>query len=228
MVFDLDGEQIDSAPSKPSTWWSGSSSGTASAPETPTAGIWATGSDSVISSRLNLSMPSERMYRPMPVSWRRRRTSVAVDRGRRLSALAGFYGYALDMEVVSRNPLSPVKRPKVGTDMSTGLDRDELGALISAARSDGPRSNALVLLLGLNGLRVSEALEADVTDLSTERGHRVLRVTRKGGGVQRSPWHRGPPMQSRGWSTRGKKVPYLSPPRDPAWIGWLHGDWSAN
>lgn len=101
---------------------------------------------------------------------------------RRLSALAGFYGYALDMEVVSRNPVSPVKRPKVGTDtVSTGLDRDELGALISAARSDGPRSNALVLLLGLNGLRVSEALEADVTDLSTERGHRVLRVTRKGG-----------------------------------------------
>jgi integrase len=36
-------------------------------------------------------------------------------------------------------------------------------------------------LLALNGLRVSEALAADVTDLSTERGHRVLMITRKGG-----------------------------------------------
>jgi len=38
-----------------------------------------------------------------------------------------------------------------------------------------------VLLLGLNGLRVSEALGADVEDLTTERGHRVLKVKRKGG-----------------------------------------------
>jgi len=38
-----------------------------------------------------------------------------------------------------------------------------------------------VLLLGLNGLRVSEALGADVEDLTTERGHRVLRIKRKGG-----------------------------------------------
>lgn len=38
-----------------------------------------------------------------------------------------------------------------------------------------------MLLLGLNGLRVSEALGADIGDLSTERGHRVLRIKRKGG-----------------------------------------------
>ena len=47
--------------------------------------------------------------------------------------------------------------------------------------ADSPRSLALVLLLGLNGLRVSEALGADVEDLTTERGHRVLRIKRKGG-----------------------------------------------
>jgi integrase len=39
----------------------------------------------------------------------------------------------------------------------------------------------VVLLLGLNGPRISEPLGADVTDLDTERGHRVLRITRKGG-----------------------------------------------
>jgi len=75
-----------------------------------------------------------------------------------------------------------VKRPNVGSDtVSTGLSRDELSALIAAAESDSARSLALVLLLGLNGLLVSEALGADVEDLTTERGHRVLRMKRKGG-----------------------------------------------
>jgi site-specific recombinase XerD len=101
---------------------------------------------------------------------------------RHLSALSGFYRYAVAEDVMARNPVANVKRPKVGIDtVSTGLDKNELVALIRAAEADGPRSLALVLLLGLNGLRVSEALGADVTDLGTERGHRVLAVTRKGG-----------------------------------------------
>jgi site-specific recombinase XerD len=101
---------------------------------------------------------------------------------RHLSTLSGFYRYAVDEDVIARNPVSAVRRPKVGTDtVSTGLDRDELAALVHAAETDSPRSLALVLLLGLNGLRISETLGADVTDLGTERGHRVLRITRKGG-----------------------------------------------
>ena len=39
--------------------------------------------------------------------------------------------------------------------------------------ADGPRSAALVLLLAMNGLRVSEVVGADVDHLDTERGHRV-------------------------------------------------------
>ena len=56
-----------------------------------------------------------------------------------------------------------------------------------AAEDDGPRSHALVCLLGLNGLRISEALAADVADLSHERGHRTLRVRRKGGKIATVP-----------------------------------------
>jgi site-specific recombinase XerD len=101
---------------------------------------------------------------------------------RHLSTLAGFYKYAVGEDFIARNPVANVRRPKVGTDtVSTGLDRDELAALIGAAQEDNPRSFALVLLLGFNGFRISEALGADVEDLATERGHRVLRVTRKGG-----------------------------------------------
>ena len=36
-------------------------------------------------------------------------------------------------------------------------------------------------LLALNGLRISEALGADIEDLDFERGHRTLKVVRKGG-----------------------------------------------
>jgi integrase len=44
-----------------------------------------------------------------------------------------------------------------------------------------PQALALLTLLAHNGLRIGEALAADVTDLGTERGHRILRITRKGG-----------------------------------------------
>ncbi len=101
---------------------------------------------------------------------------------RRLSALSGYYAYVQGEDAIERNPVTRVRRPKVGTDTtSTGLDREELSALIRAAEADSPRTHALVLLLGLNGLRISEALGADAADLGTERGHRVLTVTRKGG-----------------------------------------------
>jgi len=110
------------------------------------------------------------------------RTRSPATVARALSTLSGFYKYAVAEDAIARNPVAAVRRPKVGTDtVSTGLDKKELAALVRAAEADSPRSLALVLLLGLNGLRISEALGADVTDLGTERGHRVLGVTRKGG-----------------------------------------------
>jgi integrase len=42
-----------------------------------------------------------------------------------------------------------------------------------------PRDHDLISLLAVNGLRVSQALGAD--DLDVDRGHRTLRVVRKGG-----------------------------------------------
>jgi integrase/recombinase XerD len=85
-------------------------------------------------------------------------------------------------DLIGRNPVAAVRRPKVGSDtQSPGLDRDELSALVETARRAAPRTYALVLLFALNGLRISEALGADVTDLDVERGHRVLRIKRKGG-----------------------------------------------
>jgi integrase/recombinase XerD len=49
------------------------------------------------------------------------------------------------------------------------------------------RDHALISLLALNGLRVSEAIGADVEDLGLERGHRTLTILRKGGKVVTIP-----------------------------------------
>ncbi len=70
---------------------------------------------------------------------------------------------------------------------AVGLDRNELGALLVAAGLGPPAEHALILLLALNGLRVSEATGANTEALGVERGHRTLVVTRKGGKVVTIP-----------------------------------------
>ena len=108
----------------------------------------------------------------------RMRSTVA----RRLSTLASFYHYCVAEGVVARDPSANVRRPKVDHESRTlGLDRNELGALLVQAGLGSPRDHALVTLLGMNGLRISEAINADVEDLDTERGHRTLQIVRKGG-----------------------------------------------
>jgi integrase/recombinase XerD len=67
------------------------------------------------------------------------------------------------------------------------LDRNELGALLVAAGLGPPLEHALISLLALNGLRVSEATGADIEHLGLDRGHRTLTITRKGGKVVTIP-----------------------------------------
>ena len=70
---------------------------------------------------------------------------------------------------------------------AVALDRNELGALLVAAGLGPSAEHALVSLLALNGLRVSEATGADIEHLGLERGHRTLTITRKGGKVVTIP-----------------------------------------
>jgi hypothetical protein len=68
-----------------------------------------------------------------------------------------------------------------------GAGSKEVGALLVAAGLAGARDHALVSLLALNGLRDSEAIGANIEDLGLERGHRTLRILRKGGKVVTIP-----------------------------------------
>jgi integrase len=62
-------------------------------------------------------------------------------------------------------------RPRrVGDLALRWLDRNELGALLVAAGLGSAAEHALISLLALNGLRVSEATGADIEALGVERG----------------------------------------------------------
>jgi integrase/recombinase XerD len=100
---------------------------------------------------------------------------------RRTSALHGFYRYAARQGAVAGSPFTGIERPQVDDEsMTSGLTRDEVRRLLTVAWNHSPRSHALIGLLVLNGVRISEALAATIEDFDHDRGHRVLRVRRKG------------------------------------------------
>jgi site-specific recombinase XerD len=99
---------------------------------------------------------------------------------RRLSTVCGFYRFAHIDGRIPANPAQYVRRPKVHPTDARGLERTELGTFLFAAERFDPAHRALAVLLGLNGLRVSEACSADVENLGFERGHRTLRIVGKG------------------------------------------------
>jgi len=98
-----------------------------------------------------------------------------------VSTICGFYRYCKQERLIDHNPAAHVRRPKLDyTSTTLGLDRNELGAFLVQAGLSGGRDHALACLLALNGLRISEALGADIEHLDFNRGHRTLFISRKG------------------------------------------------
>ena len=107
---------------------------------------------------------------------------------RRLCTIAGFYKCAVEEDLLEHSPAAHVRRPRLDYEShATALDRNELGALLVAAGLGQPAEHALISLLALNGLRVSEATGANIEALGVERGHRTLVITRKGGKGRHRP-----------------------------------------
>jgi site-specific recombinase XerD len=114
----------------------------------------------------------------------RARATVA----RRLCTVTSVYRYAEEERLLAHSPAVHVRRPRIDYEShATGLDRNEVGALLVAAGLGAPCEHVLVSLLALNGLRVSEATGADIDRLGLERGHRTLTILRKGGKIVTIP-----------------------------------------
>ena len=86
------------------------------------------------------------------------------------------------------SPAVHVRRPRIDYESkAVGLDRNELGMFLVQAGLSGGRDHDLACLLALNGLRISEALNADIEAFGVERGPRTLTITRKGGKIVTIP-----------------------------------------
>lgn len=84
-----------------------------------------------------------------------------------------------------------MSRGRTGCDandsLAIGLDRNEVGSLLVAAGLGAPNEYALISPLAINGLRISEALGADIDKLGLKCGHRTPTVLRKGGEIVTIP-----------------------------------------
>jgi integrase/recombinase XerD len=106
---------------------------------------------------------------------------------RKLAAVSGWYAWLARRGHIAASPAAGIARPRADPDSSPtpALTRDQALALVHAAdTAPGPqraRTAALVAVLLFTGARVSEVIGANVEDLGTEQGHRVLRVTRTNG-----------------------------------------------
>jgi integrase/recombinase XerD len=125
---------------------------------------------------LEATRPHVELYRSMLEE----RGLAASTIDRRLSTVCGFYRFAHIDGRIASNPAQYVRRPQVHPSDARGLDRSELGVFLFTAEQYDHAHTALAVLLGLNGLRVSEACSTNIEDLGIVRGHRTLRIVGKG------------------------------------------------
>lgn len=103
-------------------------------------------------------------------------------RARKLSSLSSFYGYLVAEGALQVNPAAAVRRPKLPNySPRLGLDLSTAPKVIQAASRLTAEHRGLVALCLFAGLRVSEALGVRGSDIRTEAGHTVVKVTSKGG-----------------------------------------------
>ena len=125
-------------------------------------------------------MEASRAHIELFRAWMEDRGLAASTIDRRLSTVCGFCRFAHIDGRIHSNPPSTSPGPQVHATDARGLDRSELGVFLFTAEHYGRDHAALAVLLGLNGLRVSEACATDIEDLGFERGHRTLRIVGKG------------------------------------------------
>ena len=110
---------------------------------------------------------------------------------RKLAAVAGWYAWLERRGHIPASPAAGIARPRRTLAQPTvpGLTPDQALSLVHAADTapgaQRARTSALIAVLLFTGARVSEVIGADVGDLGTEEGRRVLWVTR-GDGQRRS------------------------------------------
>ena len=105
-----------------------------------------------------------------------------------MTPIKGFYRWAMLEGFIDRDPVVHTRLPKVDYRKKYPLDREELRSIRRAAKELGGRHWALGELLIAHAFRISECCDLLIENCQdTERGHRVMRVRRKGGKIRTIP-----------------------------------------
>jgi integrase/recombinase XerD len=105
---------------------------------------------------------------------------------RKMASVSSWYAWLARNKKVPVNPAAELPRPEIDADYSKtpGLKKDQALTLLAYAdhanTPSAPRNAAIAYLLVYTGARVSELTGATMGSLGSDRGHRVLRVRRKG------------------------------------------------
>jgi integrase/recombinase XerD len=114
-------------------------------------------------------------------AWRAEQGISSRSMARMLSCLRGFFQYAVRENLVELDPTLNIESPKLGRKLPDVLTEDDVEALLAAPDVEdaiGLRDKAMLELLYACGLRVSELIALQVTDVSLQQG--VIRVFGKG------------------------------------------------
>lgn len=100
---------------------------------------------------------------------------------RKMSALRGFYRWALRECLIETDPTLQVDRPRIGRPLPKSLTEADVEALLAAADDStaiGLRDRAMLEVLYASGLRVSELVGLTLSQLNLRQG--LVRVIGKG------------------------------------------------
>ncbi|HET8951443.1 MAG TPA: tyrosine-type recombinase/integrase [Solirubrobacteraceae bacterium] len=104
---------------------------------------------------------------------------------RKLSAVRAFYNYLSERRVIPGSPAAGVKGPRLRREpRGRAITDDQVRRLLATATERGHETEAMVCLLVLNGLRVSEVCAADIEHLRREPGGGHSLVVRGKGGKE--------------------------------------------
>jgi len=128
--------------------------------------------------------------------------------GRAVAALRALFRWSCRVGELASDPAARLRTPKAPKTLPRHLRPGEVEALLDAPQGGGweaSRDRAILELLYATGLRVSELVSLDWSDL--DLSERVLRVVGKGGKERMVPFGRPAEAALQAWRLRASEMP---------------------
>lgn len=102
----------------------------------------------------------------------RSRGKSAATVNRKLASVRSFFNYLVESEVMSSNPTTGIKSPKIERKELEFLSLEDIDRLLAAPDDSvrGIRDKAILEVMYATGIRVSELIEANIEDLNLRMG----------------------------------------------------------